>query len=194
MELAIFGAIALGALGFFLRTLASEFGAIRATQEAFRLCLHHAAEDNGNFPYEARGVAGFLQIGVPSVSLQSWDISAGDAHRSCFVEWGSHLTMSNAPGPCTSGKGEPFYFGYSGGSSTSWKQSEGPCVATALDRESTITNVSQSVIEQRTGGGTTTGTVTPTGCATLSTEMAGGGAVAHTICYGGTVTGSTTAP
>ncbi len=195
MELAIFGAIALSALGFFLRTLASEFGTIHATQDAFRLCLFHAAEDNGVGPYEARSVGGYLQLAVPSVSLQSWDVSANEVRRSCFVEWGSHLTMSNADGPCAAGKGDPIFFGYSGGNGASFKYSDVPCDRMPLDERSTISNKSAALTEQTTSGGTTTGTATPSGCSTLTTTLLDGSTVKHGVCYGGeSIVGSTSAP
>ena len=197
-ELAIFGGIALGALGFLIRTFASELGTVRASQRAFRLCLRHAGADNLGAPYEARAVSGYLQIATPNVTLGSWDMSAGDAKRGCFVEWGPHLTMSTAPAECTPGPGEARVFGYSGNNGTWFFHSKAcgpPGSNLPLDSERLITTRSGATTTQSTVlPRITTGTAISSGRSTLSTTLISGATVSHTVAYGGDVTGGTTAP
>ena len=195
MELAIFGSIALAALGFFIRTLATEFGAIRAAQEAFRLCLYHAGEDNDNFPYESRAVGGYLQIAVPSVSVGSWDLSVSDAARGCYAEWGKYLTMGVAQGACN-GKGTARFFG--AGSNSTFFPHSAACGRGPLDTRSTISNISKSTTDQTTIGGTTHGTALVDFNGTVSTTMISG-SISSGVSTGGAtgpaiVEGSTSAP
>ena len=194
LETAIFGAVAIGVLGFFLRTLSLEFGAIKARQQAFRLCLAHAGDDNGSYPYEPRAVSGFVQDAVPQPSLGSWETSSTDKRAGCYAEWGQQLTMGVSPSPmnCARDPGAPFWFGYSGDQVGRFYGHCGP--GNPIDRSGHIESFTSSTAHQHTVAdavGTTRGSVSLDNETKLSTTLLSGAQIGHTVTYGGEVRGHT---
>ncbi len=172
LELAIFGAITIGFLGFFLRALAMQSGTVRASQQAFRACLAHAAIDNKNVPYEARAITGYAQVATPQPSLGSWEASATDSRGGCFVEWGRQLTMSLARNYCGSGTGDPYGVVYSGTSGVSTFTHSANCNNAAIDTTTTVgwsEALMNTTIEHDTSNKVTTAKAIISSNVTLST-------------------------